>query len=312
MPKLTVNNDVHTLVTSISLVACVFVGVLFYQNLRPKPDAPQPKFIELRADERAALSTQLEQLELQIQKFETGLSHYVRLQDQLYGRLFNALVEVDTRHRLHPHLFAKLGPASNLDRHDVTPAFDAYESTFRLEVMFEHARAGEILDGPATETQLARLQVLRRHLTDVSASRQKMLRRWYQYGEEKAIDEAQLAASDQQLEQKIWEAQMEYDAKWGYGDSAYTISYDENGYIIYDEVQKPPRPQLPKIPDPYERSMSISTEQADLLYFAHKIQGDIIATQMKLTQAILKITALQERIVQIAQLLKTNARPNRT
>lgn len=81
----------------------------------PRAERPSAEFAaSFTLEQRQALALKAVDLQDSIQKIEVRARRAGAYQEELYRRLFRVVTEIEERHQLHPDLFERLGPASNL------------------------------------------------------------------------------------------------------------------------------------------------------------------------------------------------------
>lgn len=202
------------------------------------------------------LVTELEAMEVTLQKLETDVKQLRRFTTQLtlqqrYSNhhLYNRLVEVDQTSRLNPILLHRLGPYSNINLPDrsgtteVIASLIAYEATIRQQLI-----EGTLPINDGIEA-LAILTELRENLEKTRLYQTELKNKLITYYASKQL---------MYFQEPVRQPQ-------------------------YEELEPSYEEMLPE-PSPYERGMSISDHEASILYKGHHLMGMISETQLKLVQ----------------------------
>lgn len=309
---------------AVIVVFVLYTMTVLWNVVRPLSHNHESEPVALSAEERSSIQLHVQNLQADIPKLETSIRRLIKLQELQYHNLVIALDKIEERHRLHPDIFEAIGPASSLNLLEHPKASWSLSLLMDIEVYARQAVDVSAISAFEADQALNRAIALRANFDQLQEYRQLFYDRRYSLEEQRAIDEAQLALSDAELELKILSQPPEYRVieEPIPEEERYLYEPPPSAWNLYQSppVYEPPRtrqriieirPKLPpRPPNPYLRRRNISDRQASLLYIGHKLIADISAVQASINQLTFEIVEKQRTILQLKQALKTNVRPS--
>lgn len=299
----------------VALFVVVFTVLVAFQA-EWRPAQPAAGFTPLTAEERAQFLARIKQIDAQILNETKKIEVQVKRLKAQHDELFKRIVTLDSKHTLHPHIYARLSPVANLQvlrRYEEGAALEWIQF---VEAMTQRAVEEQNITSADALIISARTRALRNQLFVLDAYHELLSARIAQYEEEKSIDEWQLAISNSARVQRILKAQEEYDLQWGYGHSEpeYEPFMHDDGTIEYREVEepaRPPRPELPAAePDPYARGGGINRHNELLLASTHSLFDTIVNGNREVAARINRITSLDAEAIYLMQLVHLGVKPD--